>query len=464
MTLSRKTLTPGASRAAGAGSGGFVRTVLVLISGTALAHGITAVALPALSRLYSPSDFGLLAVFSSLLAIVSVVACLRYELAIALPVSDDDAMHLVVLSMLICLALSAVLGLACALAPQMLLGLLGQPQLGPYLWLAPLALVFSGAYSALQFWHVRNKGFKLLAHARIGQSAGSAATQIGMGWAGLHPLGLLLGFVMNTGIASFALGASVLRAAPSLTWARVRLVAMEYRRFPQFSTPEALANSAAMQLPVIMIAALAAPAEAGFLMLAMYVAQAPMSLMGTAIGQVYLSRAPEEHRQGKLGAFTVEILSGLFKAGAGPLLALGILSPAVFGFAFGQDWSRAGWLVLWMTPWFLLQFLAVPIGLALHVAGRLDAALKLQTAGLLLRVGMVWGASKWHLPSVSEAYAVSGALFYLGYLIVILSVVRAESQAVWTGLKRGLTVTLCWALGATVAAVGVHFLLAGVRP
>jgi hypothetical protein len=68
-----------------------------------------------------------------------------------------------------------------------------------------------------------------------------------------------------------------------------------YRRFPVYSTWEALANSAAIHVPVILVAAVAAPDEAGYLMLAMYVLQAPMSLIGAAVGQVYLSKAPAVH-------------------------------------------------------------------------------------------------------------------------------------------------------------------------
>lgn len=48
----------------------FIRSVGVLVGGTALAHGITALALPELSRLYSPADFSALFVFTSLLFII----------------------------------------------------------------------------------------------------------------------------------------------------------------------------------------------------------------------------------------------------------------------------------------------------------------------------------------------------------------------------------------------------------
>ena len=73
------------------GQGGFLRAVLVLVGGTAFAHAITALALPILTRLYSPADFSTLAVFSSLLSIVAVAACFRFDMKCQGSASEDVA-------------------------------------------------------------------------------------------------------------------------------------------------------------------------------------------------------------------------------------------------------------------------------------------------------------------------------------------------------------------------------------
>ncbi len=438
---------------------------MLLLGGTALAHGLTAAALPVLSRLYSPTDFGMLAVFSSVLLIIAAAACLRYDVAVAIPVRDDDALHLLVLAVSCALGTSALLAVAVAIAPTWISQRLGQPSLAPYLWLLPLGVLLAGAYSALQFWYVRQKRFGLLAKTRIIQSASSAGTQIGLGWGvAANPIGLLLGYVMNTGIACLVLGGQLLRTAPVISAARVWALAVDYSRFPRYSTLESIANSAAIQIPVIMIAAIAAPAEAGFLMMAMYVMQAPMSLIGTAISQVYVSRAPAVQLEGRLGPYTADILGGLFKAGIGPLLATGILSPILFALIFGSGWQRAGWLVSWMTPWFLLQFLAAPISLAMHVTGHQRAAMQLQLAGLALRVALVWGTAQWHSAWISEVYAISGAIFYLGYLLTILRATRAPWSRVMQGLASGLFTGFFWVAAALTIALSVHSVTNGTAP
>ncbi len=441
--------------------GRFLQSVIVLVGGAAFAHCITALALPILSRLYLPTDFGLLAVFSSVLSIIAVAACLRFDVAIPLPESEDDALNLLMLAVGCVTVVAAGLALAVMLWPEWMASKLKQPQLASYMWLLPLGVFLSGIYSSLQHWFVRRSLFKLIARSRVAQSTASAGTQLGMGWLGMSPLGLLIGYVMNTGMACLMLAGRPLREMISSTkrypdWHSMRSIFKRYDRFAKYSTFEALCNSAAVQLPIVMIAVIAAPAEAGFLSMAMAVMQAPMALIGAAVGQVYLSRAPAEYRAKRLDVFTIDTLRGLFKAGLGPILAAGILAPVAFGLVFGSNWGRAGWLVSWMTPWFLMQFLSSPISMALHITGNQRIALVLQIFGLLLRTAIVIGVSKIAPFWVSEAYALSGGIFYFVYLMLVLKIIKASILGILGALVQGLIPAIIW----VSLAVSGAFLLA----
>ena len=70
----------------------FLRKSAIVASGQALGLGVTVLASPILSRLYSPRDFGLLAIFSTLIGVITTFATLRYENAIPLP-NDDWLAH-----------------------------------------------------------------------------------------------------------------------------------------------------------------------------------------------------------------------------------------------------------------------------------------------------------------------------------------------------------------------------------
>ena len=435
----------------------FIRSVGVLVGGTALAHGITALALPVLSRLYSPADFSALAVFTSLLSIISVAACLRFDVAVSLPHRDADAANLLALALGCALVVSLLIAVPVLFVPEQIVSWTNQTTLRPYLWLLPVGVLLAATYSTLQGWLLRKKAFGQIARSRVAQSAAAAGTQVSMGLAGAGAFGLLLGYVLNAGAACIVLGYRAIRfdrdSIRAITWPGMRTMAVEYHRFPKYSSWEALSNSAAIQLPIIMIGAMAIGPEAGYLSMAMYVMQAPMALVGNAIGQVYLSRAPDEYREGRLGTFTAEVFGGLLKAGVGPLLFVGIVSPFAFPFIFGEEWRRAGHLVAWMTPWFIMQFLASPISMALHVQGRQRTAMYLQNFSLAVRVAAVWVAATLLPVAVSEIYALSGFFIYGIYAVVVLVIVHASFRKLLVEARNALPVTMAWLLAATAAAM-----------
>jgi O-antigen/teichoic acid export membrane protein len=425
-----------------------VRSVGVLVGGTAFAHAITAATLPIVTRLYTPADFSVLAVFASLLSIVSVAACLRFDVAIPIPEHDAEAVNLLALALGCTAIIALVLALALMVAPTGAIALFKQPGLAPWLWLLPFGVVLTGGYSALQMWFVRKKEFGSIARSRVTQSAAASATQVGMGWLHWAPVGLILGQMLNTGAGCIALGYRFVTrerdTLRSVSATRMRSAFAAYDRFPKYSTFEALSNSASIQLPIILIAALAIGPEAGYLVLAMSAMQAPMGLIGTAVSQVYLSRAPEEHRAGRLDSFTADVFGALVKSGVGPLILAGFVAPDLFAFVFGAPWRRAGVLVAWMTPWFIMQFLSVPVSMALHVTGRQRAALALQLFGLTLRVGAVLTAAALGANLISEAYALSGFVFYFVYLAIVLRVVDAKPTEVVREVVRALPILAGW--------------------
>jgi O-antigen/teichoic acid export membrane protein len=97
----------------------FARGVSVLVGGTAGAQLITVLAAPLLTRLYSPEDFGLVAVCASLLALIGVISSRRYELAIPLPDDDVEEANVAMLSLLL-VAMTTVFQLLPQQTPRLL--------------------------------------------------------------------------------------------------------------------------------------------------------------------------------------------------------------------------------------------------------------------------------------------------------------------------------------------------------
>ena len=262
----------------------------------------------------------------------------------------------------------------------------------------------------------------------MSQAIGGSSTQIGFGYAGLAPLGLLIGQLVSMGAGIIGLSRYFIKNSSSLLrdvkFSELKSVFKQYDRFPKYSTWEAFANSGAIQIPVILIAYYAVSAEAGFLMLAMRLLSAPMSLIGGAVGQVYLAEASEKNYEGQLEQFTHNTVRALAKIGTPPILFAGMAAPFLIPIIFGEEWQRAGILIAWMSPWFLMQFITSPVSMALHITNNQKIAMLLQFFGLLLRVGCVVIAGLYYKDYIVEVYAITGFIFYILYLLVVLRMVN----------------------------------------
>jgi O-antigen/teichoic acid export membrane protein len=446
------------------GKNSFGRAAALLVGGAGLAHAITALALPLLSRLYAPEDFSALAVFNSIFSLLTVIACLRYDIAVSLPSSDNDSFNLMGLAVLTSAMFSVIISIPLVFWSTEIADLIGYPSIEPYLSWLPFAIFLSAIASAMQNWFIRAKGYSLIAASRVTQSAGAVVLQLGMALIKTGPAGLILGSACNTGAASLVLGYGMYRRGAhrinTVSWTRMRALARAYRQFPRYSTLEALCNMASIQIPILMIAAIIAGPEPGYLLLAISVLQAPMALFGVAIGQVYLSLAPAEYRSGNLAAFTVHTIAMLVRSGVGPLIAAGIAAPFLFELVFGDGWDRAGLLLAWMTPWFIMQLITSPISMALAVTGNQLRALALQIFNLVCRTGSVYLAWKAGAGAgagaglVAEAYALSGLLSYFVYYIVVMRTIGAPVVSLAAAFRTNISIITIW-ITATFVFVGL---------
>lgn len=354
----------------------FARGVGVLVGGTAGAQALMVLAAPLLTRLYSPEDFGLLAVFTAILALFGVIAAGRYELAIPLPESDQEAANLTVLGFALVVLTSALTFAVFLLWPQPIADALNAPALAPYLWLIPFGVFFLGSYEVFSKWAIRRKQFPTIARTRIVQAIGTLGVQLGAYKLGVPAL--LGGHAAGQGLGAGGLALSAFRRPEfrQCSLVGMRQQASRHRKFPLYSTWTALFNTASLQLAPIMFVTIYGATVAGLYALTLRILSMPGSLIGNAVGSVFLSSAPAARREGTLKDLVEKLHARLAMAGALPLMVLLFFGPGLFEFVFGSEWREAGIYAQWMAPWIYLQFQWSPLSM-------LSTVLELQREGLI---------------------------------------------------------------------------------
>lgn len=393
----------------------FARGVSVLIGGTAGAQLLSILAAPILTRLYSPDDFGVLAVFTALLAFFTVVSAGRYELAIPLPDNEQEAADLTVLGFSLVLCTTIISAFIFIIWPQKIATIINTPQLANYLWIIPLGVFFLGSYQVFNKWAVRQKQFTVIAKTRVYQSIGTLAIQLG--GHSLGPLALMGGHATGQGIGASGLAYSALKRPElkKISWRNIKKQAYRYRDFPIFSTWTALFNTASLQFAPIIFIAIFGATVTGLYALTLRMLTLPSSLIGNAVGSVFLSEAPKAKRDGDLAELVTKLHSRLAMAGALPLVVLLLFGPNLFALVFGEEWRKAGVYSQWMAPWIYLQFQWSPLSMLTMVLELQRQALVSQILTFIIRFGSI--VVVWKLGLSADigifTFAVVSAVVYL---------------------------------------------------
>lgn len=420
----------------------FARNVFTLVFGTAVGQLIAIAGTPVLTRLFSPTQFGMLAVFSSLLSIVSVIGGLRYELAIPLPRSDRAA------SSVLALALACVAGISLLAAAVIIWQgdrfavLLGTPDLAAFFWLLPIAIALSGAYQAFSYWATRVGAFREISATKVQQGLAGMLVQIGSGLAHSSTLGLLAGSVMGQSVGLLRL-VRVFKG-PKLAW-RLRSILATGRRFsdfPTFTSLAALTNSAGHSLPPLVLASFFSPSVAGLYLLAQRLGSQPLTLIGRSVAQVFLSGAATARRVGRLGELTASSFHSLLVVGVLPISLLSYVGPVAFALVFGEKWRDAGTYLQLLSPWLIAQFLVSPLGTLFVIVERQKLGMHLQILLLMVRIGsLLLGALYADVFLALALFGISSALIFVLFGGVAFHLAGADLRLVGRMLCKELMIT-----------------------
>ena len=79
----------------------FSRDVLTLVTGTSIANVIPIIIMPVLTRLWSPNDFGVFAIYIAFVGILGAVSAGRLDMALILPKKNKDAAGILIIGLVL---------------------------------------------------------------------------------------------------------------------------------------------------------------------------------------------------------------------------------------------------------------------------------------------------------------------------------------------------------------------------
>lgn len=344
--------------------GSFLKNVALLSSASVVAQLINVLSLPLFSRLYSPLDFGTLALFSSVVGLLSTVSGFRYYLIIPLA-RTDTYLHSFVWVSFIFQCLCVFLFLLFIEFASFFLEDTSYAVLIPYRFLIIIGVFCVGLYSLLTQWAIRTRSFSLVAQTKLTQTISRAAAILFCGLFGLKPLGLLLGNIFGQSFGSTSLLLTLFKGSKKIKFSltHIKRATLSYRKMFFYETPSALINVSGSNLLPIIMAYFFLPEVVGSFSMSRQVLALPSALIGTAIGQVFIQRASEAKVHGNVSNVMLKTMLMLIRTGMFPILAIGLLAPSIFVPVLGAKWLEAGRITQILSPWVAIDFVYTPLSM-----------------------------------------------------------------------------------------------------
>lgn len=399
---------------------GFTRNVMTMLGGTSIALVIPLLLSPVLARLFQPEAFGQLALYMSVSSIGAVAATGRYELAITLPRHKATAFSLMIIAISSSAIFSIGFSIFCLIIYFIHPEILGQT-LSPVLWILaiPLGIFLISCTQSLTYWQTRLQMYRLVASARAMQAIATTGTQTSLGLISNAPIGLISGHFLGAMLGVFNLVRKNANEIKSLwnksTHRLFRSAARRYIEFPKYMIAGHLANVISSQLPVMMLAILYGPKQAGWYALAERVTAIPIGVIGNSVGEVYRQEASRQYQaNGNCFAIYIETSKKLVLLGLAPAIFMILFGPNLFGWIFGKDWQEAGNIVSVLSLIVLCQTISSPLSQTVLFASMYRADLIWQFLRLLLSGVALYLGYRYFQDFMASIilYAITFALLY----------------------------------------------------
>lgn len=418
----------------------FIGNVATLMSGKSIAAAIALFTTPIVARLFEPGDFGVAAVFVSIVTITSNVASLRYESAFSLPGQEQEARSLVAVAycalFIVCTVFLGSVAAMQAFAP----GFPAFDVLGGWAWFLPLGVLVLGFLQIQEGWLTRRKRFKLSSVALVLGNSVTSGSRIAFGAAvGSSVYGLITGWFF--GIVTRLL---TQRSAASGTfsdmtyrvcWKDVQQTARAYADFPKLNAPAGLVFALGGNLPVLLFGTLFSPGTAGFFAMANRLAHVPVTIAVSSVRRVFLQKAAAiRNRGGGLRKAFLLTTGGLALLGAVPVFLMSMFGQPVTGWLLGERWVEAGRYIEIIAPWMFMVWVTAPANPVFVVLRQQKLWLLLQISLTILRLaafGLAYslGASPvWTLQAFVAATIANNVLTIM-IAFVLISKAAADGAA-----------------------------------
>lgn len=397
----------------------FLKSIIILTSGSILAQLINLAATPVISRIYTPEIIGTYTYIISIAAIFMGVINGRYDVACVVDKEQNNIYPLIKLSLIIGIIVTIIGTIVCTIyfyTQQFPL------QYAIYLFFILLSYAIINVLTA---YNNRCKEYKTISSVYVIRTASQNFGSIGLGAISANPHSLLVPYAIGQ-----YLGISK-QAKPlkgkwyeilKVDFSEVKRVAIEHKNQPFFSMPALLLNSLSYSLTTIFIEYLYTLETVGYYSISVRLLGLPLAIVGGNVAKVFSERAATEYSS--YGTYTKSLTRTflfLLCIAIPMVICMIYISEPLCVFFLGKDWATAGQYIAILAPMFGIRLITSALSPALIIAKKQKAELVLQSLFIISGVtGFIMTKTyNYDIVFFLKYIMITYSISYLIYLYII---------------------------------------------
>lgn len=348
-------------------SSDFLKHFSITISGTTIIFFIQLLTTPIISRIYSPQNYGDLALFSLILSNVSILALFGFQDALMMIKNEFNYWAL---SKLI-IGISALVGILFFLVTfffgDFLISLISnKTSVDWWVYLIPFLIIFHGIGTVLNSYLVKEKKFRKNSGANVISRFVSRMIVVGLGFLKFYSIGLIIGdiclMIVMVVIKARDLTKKIYIQIININYHDIKKIYREFISYPKFILPGQYLNIVSNQLPIIYISSIFGTSTLGYYTFASSILNIPIQLIGNSLKPVFFQYSSDKNiKTRSLFKFTLKVFGLLLVLGAPVFIMLMTFGEVIFELIFGEQWTFSGEIASILSIYLVLSFLSHPI-------------------------------------------------------------------------------------------------------
>ncbi|QMT16757.1 oligosaccharide flippase family protein [Planococcus maritimus] len=362
--------------------------ILKLLTGTMISQIINIAASPILSRLFSPAEFGISTMFQSITSIMLIVCTLKLDSAVMIPKSEILAKRLLKSSLFYTSIFSLGTILTLSVLSILNISILGFENTLFIVLLLSLMVLFTGTNSSYTNWANRQRDYKIMMWVPIVNTGTATLINVLLGYLDFKTYGLIIGIVSGQFITASIL--LFLYKIPDVD-TKLKYTTKKYSQFPLYQMPSLLLNTISVQVAIFAFYFFYNDTITGWYSMAQRILLMPLTILGSAIAQIYYKEAVALfHHDKSLKKLTERIVYSSYLVIFLPMYIIMCFGESLFSSFFGEDWGEAGEISAYLAPWFLMVFVGSPLSILFMVLGKQKINFLFNTIMLVSRLTVIW--------------------------------------------------------------------------